>query len=68
MPHKGKANELYISNKCSHAKNEVISLTKPHFNCKTSDSKRFERGEGKKKATICNNYAFVTARQTYVRV
>jgi hypothetical protein len=32
MPHLGKkANELYINNKCSHAKNDVISFTKATF-------------------------------------
>jgi hypothetical protein len=32
MPHLGKkANELYINNKCSHAKNDVISFTKTTF-------------------------------------
>jgi hypothetical protein len=32
MPHLGKkANELYINNKCSHAKNEVISLNEATF-------------------------------------
>jgi hypothetical protein len=32
MPHLGKkANELYINNKCSHAKHKVISFTKATF-------------------------------------
>jgi hypothetical protein len=32
MPHLGKkANELYINNKCSHAKQEIISLTEATF-------------------------------------
>ncbi len=34
MPHLSKkANELYINNKCNHAKNEVISLTEATFQC-----------------------------------
>jgi hypothetical protein len=32
IPHLGKkANELYINNKCNHAKNDVISFTEATF-------------------------------------
>lgn len=66
MPHLGKkASEIYMNNKCSRAKNEVISFNEATIQLQNKWFKKVWKGRGEEKN---NNYAFVTTRQTYVRI
>jgi hypothetical protein len=58
---------MWTKNATSQNWSNIFSM-KSYFHCWIGDSRRFEKGKGRERATFCHNFASIIIRPTYAKV